>query len=165
MVVRELNGTDFGDLAVQILKAGHEVRFQAHGGSMLPFINDGDILWVSPLAGSRVRLGEVVLVMDGEGKLLAHRVVKTGRRNRNLIFLIKGDACSAPDGWFGPDNILGRVEIVEHGTQRIEFTSPAHLWRAKIWAKVAPCLPKISWLPEHFRKHVRRLLLGRLIPD
>ena len=33
-----LNGTEFRNLAHQILGEGHRVRFQASGGSMQPFI-------------------------------------------------------------------------------------------------------------------------------
>ena len=78
--VRRLNGSEFHDLAGQILDSGHRLRFQASGRSMLPFIQDGDILEVAPLSGKHVRSGEVLLVETDDGEWLAHRVVN--RRNR-----------------------------------------------------------------------------------
>ena len=160
MSVCGLNGAEFHDLAGQILQTGHGVRFQASGGSMQPFIQDGDILEVAPLAGERAGCGDVLLVEAGEGRWLAHRVVKTVRRAGKRTFLIKGDTCAYPDGWFGLENILGRVVVVEHGSQLIKLTSGAQQWRARIWVMIAPWVPKFSWLPERFRQHVRYLLLG-----
>ena len=77
MSVLRLNGSEFHDLAGQILDSGHRLRFQASGGSMQPFIHDGDILEVAPLVGEHVRRGDVLLVKATNGKWLAHRVVKT----------------------------------------------------------------------------------------
>jgi signal peptidase len=159
MSVLELKGDEFRALAGQILEGGHRVRFQASGGSMQPFIQNSDILEVAPLAGKRIKCGDVLLVDTSEGRLLAHRVVKTGRREGISLYLIKSDACDSPDGWFRLENILGRVEGVERGDRRIRLTSGAQQWRARAWVTITPWVSKISWLPEWFRQRVRHWLL------
>jgi hypothetical protein len=76
-----LNGIEFQGLTRQILYIGCGVRFQACGGSMQPFIHAKDILEIAPLTGKQIKYGDVLLVESGEGRLLAHRVVKTNHRN------------------------------------------------------------------------------------
>jgi signal peptidase len=165
MSVRRLNGAEFHDLASAILQTGHLLRFQASGGSMQPFIRDGDTLEVAPLAREHVRYGDVLLVETCDGKWLAHRVVKIGRRDGKPAFLIKGDACSNPDGWLGIECVLGRVVVVEHDRQLITLTSKSHQCLSGIWVMIAPWIPKFSWLPERLRQYLRRLLFGGLIPE
>lgn len=132
---------------------------------MQPFIVDGDILEVAPLASEQVRSGDVLLVETCDGKWLAHRVVKTGRRGGRSAFLIKGDACPHPDGWFELDAVLGRVLAVEHGSHHIQLTSGSQPWRARTWVAIAPWIPKFSWLPQRLRQNVRRLLIGDGLSD
>jgi signal peptidase I len=163
--VRRLNGREFHDLAGQILQSGHLLRFQASGSSMQPFIHDGDILEVAPLSGKHVRSGEVLLVEAVNGDWLAHRVVKTRNRDGRLAILIKGDACSYPDGWFGLDDILGRVVTVQRDSQRIQLTSIAERRRAKMWVAIAPWIRRLSWLPQRLRQYVWRLLFRSGLPD
>jgi hypothetical protein len=159
MSVIGLNRVDFRSIASQILVSGHRLRFQANGGSMQPFIQNNDILEVAPIAGKRINCGDVLLVEVGDGRLLAHRVVQTSRRDGIRIYLIKSDAGDSPDGWFRIDDILGRVEVVERGCQRIRLTSGAQQWRARLWVIIAPWVSKFSWLPERFRQGVRDWLL------
>jgi hypothetical protein len=127
---------------------------------MQPFIQNGDILEVAPLAGMRIKCGDVLLVEAGEGRLLVHRVVKTGRRNGISIYLIKSDTSALPDGWFRSENILGRVEVVERGGQQIRLSSGAQQMRARVWVTINPWVAKFSWLPEWFRHRIRNWLLG-----
>ncbi len=101
-----------------VLERGVPFRFRAAGTSMSPFIRDGDVLTVAPLAGSRPRLGEVVaFVHPNSGKLAVHRVVAT----RDAARLLQGDAALEPDGWIRPTDILGRVIAIERNHRRVGF--------------------------------------------
>ena len=160
MSILGMNGSEFHGLTRQILGSGHRMRFKACGGSMQPFIQDGDILHVAPLDGKRIKRGDVLLVEVDEGRLLAHRVVKTGRHNGICTYLIQSDICNSPDGWFELKNVLGYVVIVEHGNQRIKLTSITQQWKARIWVMISPWNQKFYWLPKWFRYHVRYLLFG-----
>jgi signal peptidase I len=126
---------------------------------MQPFIQNGDILEVAPLAGKRIKCGDVLLVEASEGRLLVHRVVKIAHRGGIFIYLIKGDTSASPDGWFRLENILGRVEVVEHDRQQIKLTTGAQKRRARVWVMIIPWVSKISWLLERFRQRVRHWLL------
>ena len=159
MSVLGLNRADFRAIAAQLLENGHRVRFQASGSSMQPFIQDNDILEVAPLVGKRINYGDVLLVENEEGKLLVHRVVKTRYREGIPIYLIKGDTCTSPDGWFRVENILGRVEFVQRECQRINLISYSQRWKTRIWVAITPWVSKFSWLPEWFRLRIRNWLL------
>jgi len=71
-----LNGNGFSELAGEILHSGHKLRFQAHGSSMRPFIQDGDIFHITKLEEGEVKLGAILLVEDVRSKLIAHRLIK-----------------------------------------------------------------------------------------
>jgi hypothetical protein len=126
---------------------------------MQPFIQNNDILEVAPLAGKRIKCGDVLLVEACKGRLLAHRVVKMDRRNGISQYLIKSDAGASPDGWFQLENILGWVEVVERGCQRIKLTSGAQKFRSRVWVMISPWVSKFSWLPDRFRQGVWNWLL------
>lgn len=165
MSTLELSGIEFQSLTRQILQSGHGVRFQARGQSMQPFIRDGDILEVKPLTAASVQRGDVVLIEAGEGRVLAHRVIKTSRGREESTFQSKGDACSDPDGWFQLECILGRVTALQRGSQRIDLTSPVQRVQAWIWVEAAPLAARFAWLPRPVLPLVKRFLLGGLIPD
>jgi hypothetical protein len=159
MSVIGLNRVDFHSIAIQILENGHHLRFQANGRSMQPFIQDKDILEVAPLAGKRIHCGDVLLVSAGEGRLLAHRVVKMDHHGGISIYLIKSDVNASPDGWYRSENILGRVELVNRGTKQIILTSTLRQLKSRLWVMIIPWKSKMSWLPERLRQGVWNWLL------
>ena len=76
------------ELMIPLLAAGQEFRFRARGASMSPFIRDGDVLTVSPLAIGEPRVADVVAVFDAEkAELIIHRVID----RRRSSWLIRGD--------------------------------------------------------------------------
>lgn len=162
MSVWHLNGDEFRDLAGQVLRDGRRLRFQARGGSMRPFIVDGDVLEAVPLGKGRICRGDVLLVESDDGRWLAHRVIKTRRYDGEHRFLIKGDACPDSDGWFDRAHVLGRVLIVDRGSQRIDLTSRSARFSAGLWVTIAPWESRFSWLPERTRHFLRQILFKGL---
>ena len=71
-------------------------------------------------------------------RLLVHRVIKINHHRGTASYLIKGDAGTSPDGWFQPENILGRVEVKERAGLRIILTSFIQRWKAQVWVILAP---------------------------
>jgi hypothetical protein len=111
-----LSGQGMSGLLQAVLARGAPFTFRAAGGSLFPFIRDGDLITVSGLQGRPAQLGEVVAcaVLPG-GKLVVHRVV--GRRAQGC--LIRGDAALRADGWVDRERILGRVtRIIRGGKER-----------------------------------------------
>lgn len=94
----------FGEFATELIERGYDVRFQARGRSMVPTIEDCEILRVRPLTRQTLRVGDVVL-FRANGELKAHRIV--GKRGED--FVIRGDAGHDIDGTFTRDQILGLV--------------------------------------------------------
>jgi signal peptidase I len=82
------------------------------GGSMVPWLRQGDAVTVVPAA--RCRVGDVILYSRGE-VLVMHRVVgKIGGR-----IIAKGDAVGRLDPPITPQDIIGlAVSIKRHGKKR-----------------------------------------------
>jgi hypothetical protein len=101
-----------------VLDKGKPFRFEATGGSMWPFVRDGDVITVSPLLDISPRLGDVVAFIRPEsGKLVVHRVV--GKCDGS--YLIRGDSASNCAEVIPRVNILGRVSRVERSGNRVYF--------------------------------------------
>ncbi len=156
----DLERDDFRIITSQILSGGHNVRFFASGSSMFPFIQDGDVLEIAPLASKRIRRGDVLLVESAAGRLLAHRVVKIRQWDGSSQYLIKPDASRAADGWFQAQSILGRVDKVDRRGESIILTSSAQHLRALLWVAINPWVSKLSWLPARLRRFARHWLIN-----
>ena len=87
-----------------LLRSGTPVCFPAPGLSMLPAIQDGDVLHVAPVRADDLRRGEIILVDDG-GKLRAHRLIVSDARAER--FGTQGDASLEPDAPVRAHQILG----------------------------------------------------------
>jgi len=114
---RRLSGEALLGLAQDALTRGVAFRFRARGGSMAPFIRDGDVITISPLGIASPNVGDVVaFVHPGSASLVVHRVV--ARRTEQV--LMRGDAArSGYDGLVTPEDLLGRVTRVERGGRRV----------------------------------------------
>ena len=112
-----------GKALIELMQAVHAkglpFRFNAGGHSMAPFIRDGDVICVSPLASRAPGLGDVAAFIHPETKLLCmHRVLSVNGDS----FLIKGDNMpEKPDGRIRREAIMGRVTFVERGGSRVRL--------------------------------------------
>jgi len=107
-----LSGDSLAGLMRAVLDKGKPFRFEARGTSMHPFIRDGDVVTVVPLAGPDPRPGDVAaFVQPGTGGVRVHRIVKV---EAGLYFL-KGDNARDVDGALARDMILGLVVRLERG--------------------------------------------------
>ncbi len=132
------------DLLEAVLGKGCLFRFCAHGGSMMPFVRDGDTLTIAPLGDRPPRLGEVVAFScpTEEGiRLVIHRIV--GRRRNG--FVVRGDAEGCIPEIVSPENILGRLVKVQRDGRHVrlglgpERILIAWLGRARLlWISILP---------------------------
>ncbi|MBN1543323.1 S24/S26 family peptidase [candidate division KSB1 bacterium] len=100
----------FAELMAAVLERGVPFRFQANGGSMAPFIRNGDIIIVAPIFG-KIRNGDVIAFIDRRGeRLKIHRAI----RSSGGAFLMRGDNSPKPDGWVPQSAVLGKIIGVEH---------------------------------------------------
>ncbi len=99
---------EFESLAADILQNEMRLRFKARGGSMRPFIRDGDLVEIQRVASGALQRGDVVLCRLENGRLVVHRVIRTGPQD----VLIQGDAFSRPDGRVAYSDVLGQVVVI-----------------------------------------------------
>jgi phage repressor protein C with HTH and peptisase S24 domain len=139
------------ELASQLLKGGAPLRIKARGGSMIPFILDGDVVLVAPSGNSAILLGDVICYEISPGRLFLHRVIRRdGER-----FVTKGDALDFTD-LVSPAQVLGKVVAIER-RGRIRRLDTAR-WRNRGIAFLSPLLSGL--LPVAMR--VRRIWMGLL---
>lgn len=113
MVEDRAKTSAFQLLAEDLAAGGYGLRFQALGRSMMPAIEDGEIVHVQPVAREMLRIGDIVLFRTG-GQFKAHRII----RKRGRIFITRGDAGVDSDGEICCDQILGRVIAKESKNSR-----------------------------------------------
>ncbi|HWR97170.1 MAG TPA: S24/S26 family peptidase [Candidatus Methanoperedens sp.] len=104
-------------LAAALLREGRAVRLVARGGSMAPFIRDGETVLLAPLR-STPRPGEVVLSHQSGGRLALHRVVRVTGSG----FVTRGDATATDDALVAPADIVGRAVAIS-GRPRLHLRS------------------------------------------
>ena len=135
------------DLAAQLLRRGDRLRIKARGGSMVPFLRDGDVALVTPTAGSEVGVGDVVCYEMPPGRLYLHRVIA---RDRDRV-VAKGDALPFTEV-VERVQLLGTVVAIErHGRVRRLDTRTAQ-WRNRAIASLSPALPRALALAGRLRR-------------
>jgi hypothetical protein len=113
-----LSGEALTELMRAVLAKGKPLRFRAKGLSMSPFIKDGDVVTVHPLAGARPRTGDIVAFLHpATGKAAVHRVI----RERSGLFSLKGDNVPEGDGVLLLEQILGTVSRIERSGKTVHL--------------------------------------------
>lgn len=139
------------ELQVELSSPEHSLYF--HGLSMLPFLQEGDLVTVRPIAWSELRPGDIVTYRNGD-KFPTRRIF---RKKSNRLSL----RC---DGWrkfaseIGPDDILGRVEA--RFRESIWITPSDPEWRRA--ARRALAHATVRAMAQYWKHTLRyRLLLAR----
>jgi hypothetical protein len=143
------------DLAADLLRRGAPLRIKARGGSMLPFLRDGDVALVMPAAGTEIGVGDVICYETAAGRLFLHRVIEHSRER----FVAKGDALAFTE-CIDPGQVLGRVVAVQRcgGVKRLD--TRIGRWRNRAIAGVSALIPVPVALAIRVRRLVRAALRG-----
>jgi len=141
----------FVDLSAGLLTSGYGVRFRAKGSSMLPTIQEGEMMTVVPVAPHEVSCGDIILYCFAGG-MIAHRVVRMAQAaDGGAVFSVRGDASWAFDQAVEAQQVLGRVVSVERGSRQVELTTQrakflhcvvAGLFRLKRWLHSRVAIPR-----------------------
>jgi peptidase S24-like protein len=122
------------DLAAEVLHRFGEVRFIAHGSSMIPSIYPGDLLTVRSDSASDARRGEIVFFLLG-GRPFVHRVMRKWPERNRVVFATRGDALPKEDPSIDASQLLGRITQVQRRGKSISIiTKPGPFTRAHRWA-------------------------------
>lgn len=128
-----IDGSDVDDpmfwsVALALLNQGLRVRFEAPGSSMAPFIRHGEAVTVVPCCPKDLRFGDIVLYSTSSDPAASpkriHRLIKTKARNGKLLLITKGDALSSVDAPIHPEQVLGKVSIIEKKKWTLELNRP-----------------------------------------
>lgn len=111
-----LDGESLVEVVHDLLGRGARVQMVARGGSMSPWIRDGDFLTILPRnTGQAPRRGDIVAFRrTGGERLVVHRLVSRAPGG----WIARGDRCSAPDGFVASTEVLGTVDRATSGARR-----------------------------------------------
>jgi hypothetical protein len=107
-------------LFADLLSGGIPIRVRASGGSMFPFVRDGDVLTLVSTPASGPGLGDVVAFRCAHaGPLVVHRVVAKAGKG----CVLKGDSYlpGQTDGLISKENLLGVVSRLERQGRPVRF--------------------------------------------
>jgi hypothetical protein len=115
------------ELAAETLRLFSEVRFVAHGTSMLPAIYPGDALTVKSFGPAAPHCGEIVLCRRA-GVFRVHRIARIWREGRATFYVLRGDALTEDDPPVPSSDLLGRVTSLVRQGKSLELNSaePMH---------------------------------------
>ena len=122
------------DLAAEVLHRFGEVRFIAHGSSMIPSIYPGDLLTVRSDSAADARRGEIVFFLLA-GRPFIHRVMRKWPERNRVVFATRGDALPKEDPSIDASQLLGRVTHIQRRGRSIPVVAkPGPFTRAHRWA-------------------------------
>ena len=151
---RLLSGNALVELVCAVLERDKPFRFRAGGSSMAPFIRDGDFITITSPDRHNLRAGDVLSFRHpGNGRLVIHRLV----RKLDGRYLMKGDSSASVAVTIQPENILGKVDMVERNEIPVIFGfGPERFLIAFLsFEKIDRCLSRRL---RHIRRFVNYLL-------
>jgi len=149
----------FTDVACDLLRRGHAIRFSAAGTSMQPAIRNGETIHVHPIRPGEIRRSDILLYRWERG-LRAHRVASIqGVEQRRLVFILRGDA-GGDDERVPAEKVFGRVISLERNGRRISLRGPAAFARRKLGRSASRIMRRIAIAGGSLKSAFRR----RLIP-
>lgn len=101
----------FNGVVGDALARGESVCLRVHGGSMLPWLREGQKVRVVPAAGRRIRRGDVVLFRRAPDRPVLHRVVASRRNGDGVFHACLGDAEDGAPEWVSEADVLGVVAL------------------------------------------------------
>lgn len=129
----QVPNSQFFALAKQLLREGKKIEIPVKGGSMRPFLFDGETVVVAPVGvDCPLRKCDIILAETSTGQVMMHRI----REISPAGIRMKGDGNLYQSELIRPEDVMGRVlSVVRHG-KTISFYTPLGLFLARIWNPV-----------------------------
>ena len=105
---------------------------------MRPFIQDGDLITVSPLRNYSIRVGDVVLYKTTDHRAIVHRVIQKITKNNKAIFFIKGDAAFGQPEKVDVERVMGRVASIERNGHKKKLDTKLYRIIGLLFAALSP---------------------------
>jgi signal peptidase I len=116
------------ELAAETLQQFSEVRFVAHGTSMLPTLYPGDCLTVKSFGPATPRCGDIVLCRRAN-EFRVHRIVSISNEGPATSYVLRGDALTDNDPPVSASELLGRVTSLERQGKFFELKTAEKVHR------------------------------------
>lgn len=133
----ELTPAELEELSAEVLGDGGSLSFRARGGSMLPFIRDGDLVTIRPVAPGDLRIGDVAFYRAPRARLVVHRVVGRAVREGLVVLTTRGDSSEGEEEGVEAGDVLGRVASVTRGAKVHSLDSGVWLWGGRTWVALS----------------------------
>lgn len=137
-VKRTLDTASYLDAAAEMLADGTQnVPVPVTGGSMAPFLAEGDTVYLEPVGDGLCR-GDIVLYRRENGRYVLHRLCGI-RRDGSAVML--GDAQTEREVLPRSDMICGKVSFCIRRGKRISRTDTAWRMFSALWLAIVPLRP------------------------
>jgi signal peptidase I len=134
---------EYLDMVCQLLAEGHtDVPVPVAGSSMVPFLHNGDTVYLNPL-DSPPKKGDVVLYTRPTGQYVLHRIVKV---NPDGSFLMLGDAQQELEWIESRERLHARMTRAVHKGKPMTHGSPRWRFYATVWIWVWPLRRKLMFI-------------------
>ena len=119
-----------------LVAEGKDVPLVVTGGSMTPFmIHRRDSVLLSPIAGRKLRRGDIVLYLRDNGRYVMHRIVRVCRDG---TYVLCGDAQTETEPGIRRDQILARAASVRRKGKVKRPGCFYWFFFAQIWSRLIP---------------------------
>lgn len=142
-----LENADFFQIAQEFLESGQQVKFTLKGFSMLPFLRQGDAIWLEAAKYSELRTGDILLV-KWKGLFILHRLVF---RNRTQLYLA-GDNNLFRIEKVSCEDVMARVTRFERKGKQVSAAGAEQRIRGILWFMMRPA----RWAKYSIAKILRR---------
>ncbi|MCA1061491.1 signal peptidase I [Rossellomorea aquimaris] len=136
-------------LISNVMKKHKWIDLPAHGISMFPYIQDGDVCTFVTCSAAELQKGDTALYHTVQGKLVTHRFVKQQTINDDTFYMFKGDTNLGFDEPIGDQQVIGKLVYIKRRRRKISAGSV----RSILWSKAILSLPYLSqWLRSYLNR-------------
>ena len=124
----------------QIIAKKGWIEIPAHGSSMYPLIQDGNICRFHPIQEKTIGIGDIILFHSTFGELIAHRLRAIIHQHNQCLYLCKGDANLGADELIEVKQLIGVLYSIRKSKKDIYMTN----LYVTLWKQIILKLPLIS---------------------
>jgi signal peptidase len=121
------------------------VEIPSSGYSMFPSIRPGDVCQFGPAEQESLMIGDVLLFINEEGRLIGHRLIRILSHASGMTFECKGDTNNYPDQIVPMERLLGKLVLIRRmNSKGKSITIPTNDYLFSVWGKIMLRLPFLS---------------------
>ncbi len=133
-----IDSDSLSDLTRDVLTNNGTINFTARGSSMVPFIKDGDNIFINSISKHQLEIGDVIFYQKEEERPAAHRVVEFKYQGNQLLTGTRGDSLTCPVEMVPFERVLGKVVRIQRRGKMINLNKNRNRTLGKLWVKLYP---------------------------